>query len=650
MEYFGYAGQVLDIDLSSGVIKKDELDPELIKKYLGGMGINARLAYDLIKPGVDPLGPENVIIFGAGALAGTMTPSATRVSATTKFPVNGAVGVAGGCSFGSMLKWAGYDHVVIRGAADKPLYLQIFDDDVRLCDASHLWGKDIFEATEALRSELGGDISVTCIGQAGENLAKTSMAFIDSMANLGRGGLGAVMGSKKLKAIVVRGTKGIKIADVDALHQMFDTSVVSALSDPNRSRWINYSLLGVIDAWIKAGILVGDNRTAKPPVAETLAKYGRGAIDEIIETQPWGGLGCITSDKVVLTVKKGRFKGLTTTASSGLNAHFFAIPLGIPLDHAVKLHDLMNRYGLDEEDGAYILGLALTLYRDGVITAADTGMELKADVDVLAKAIEGMAYKRGFWGIMADGLPRIVKEIKGAEDYVRSASVKGLATPLDGRTNLGIECFGMLTQPRGGQSFALIRLPATAIPGVRTEQIKTIAATLQIPSSARDRIFTDNDWHIGRLTAWIENINSSYNSLGICYRFLISRLYQPVIAASYYKAVTGISLTPQEFTKIGERVWNLQKAANVREGFTRKDDEFPSSWLTEPIRSEEGDIYLQNYNKTKRIDQAEAKELLDGYYDERKWDTAKGIPTRATLTRLGLADVADDLEKRELLP
>lgn len=650
MEYYGYAGQVLDIDLSSGLIKKDALDPELVKKYLGGMGINARWAYDLIKPGVDPLGPENVIIIGAGALAGTMTPSATRVSATTKFPINGAVGVAGGCSFAPMLKWAGYDHIIIRGASDKPLYLQIFDEDVRLRDASHLWGKDIFEATESLRSELGGDISVICIGQAGENLANTSLALIDNMANLGRGGLGAVMGSKKLKAIVTRGTRGIKIADVDALHRMFDASVESALKDQSRSTWINYGLLGIIDSWIKAGILTKDNRSTKPPVAETLRKYGRSTIDEIAEIHPWGGLGCITSDKVVWKLKEGRFKGLTTTASSGMNPHFLAIPLGIPLDHAVKLHDLMNRYGLDEIDGSYILELAFALYRDGVITAKDMGMEFKADVDVLAKAIEGMAYKRGFWGIMADGIPRIIKEIKGAEDYVRSANVKGLATPLDGRTNLGVECFCMLTQPRGGQAFGLVRLPTTALPGMRTEQTKTIAATYQIPASAQARIFTDGDWHVGRLSAWIENINAGYNCLGICYRFLIGRLYQPVIAAAYYRAVTGISLTPQEFTRIGERVWNLQKAANVREGFTRKDDEIPSSWLTEPIRSEEGDIYLENYTRTKRIGQAEAKELLDGYYDERKWDIAKGIPTRATLTRLGLADVAEDLEKRDLLP
>jgi len=426
--------------------------------------------------------------------------------------------------------------------------------------------------------------------------------------------------------------------------------VVSALNDPNRSRWINYSLLGIVDGWIKAGVLIGDNRTAKLPVKETLAKYGRGAVEEVAEMHPWGGLGCITSDKVVLTLKKGRFKGLSTTASSGMNPHFFAIPLGIPIDHAIKLHDLMNRYGLDEEDGAYILELALALYRDGVITAADTGMELKADVDVFIKAIENMAYKRGFWGIMADGIPRIIKEIKGAEDYVRNANVKGLAIPLDGRTNLGVECFGMLTQPRGGQAFSLVRLPTTAVPGVRTGQVKTIAATYQIPASALDRIFTDDDWHVGRLTAWIENINSIYNCLGICYRFLIGRLYQPVIAASYYKAVTGITITPQEFTRIGERVWNLQKAANVREGFARKDDEIPASWLTEPIRSEEGDIYLHNYTKTKRIGKEEAKELLDGYYDERKWDIAKGIPTKATLTKLGLADVAEDLEKRGLLP
>lgn len=650
MEYFGYGGNILRVDLSTGSTDTEELAPDLIKKYMGGMGINTRLAYDLIKPEIDPLGPENFVIIGAGALSGTMTPSATRFSATTKFPVNGVVGNASGCSFGSMLKWTGYDHVVIGGVSDKPVYLQIFDDDVKICDASHLWGKDIYEATEALRDELGGDISVICIGQAGENLVRTSLALVDKMANVGRGGLAAVMGSKKLKAIVARGTRGIKIADAEALHKLFDASAVSALEDKNRNLWVNYGLVGILNNWIKAGIMTADLHTVKPPIAETIEKYGKDAFDEIIETHPWGGLGCITSDKITLKLKSGRFKGLVSTASSGINPLLLAIPLGIPMDHAVKLHDMMNRYGLDEMDAEYALEVALELYKDGIITKKDVGMELKPDIDVLSKAVEEMAYKRGFWGIMADGIPRMVEEISGVDKYVAAGNIKGLSCGVDSRMSLGVEGFGMLTQPRGGQTSTLVRSPSTVIPGTRLDTIKTIAATYQIPEAARNRIFTDDDWHVERMTVWVENLNTAYNCLGICYRFLIGRLYQPVIASAYYRAVTGITLTPQEVVKIGERVWNLQKAANVRVGFTRKDDGFPKPWLTESVKSEEGDIYLQDFYKTKRIDEEEAKNMFDGYYDERGWDIAKGIPTKDKLTKLGLGDVAQDLEKRGLLP
>ena len=212
--YYGYAGQILYVDLSTGSIRKEPLDLDMARKYIGGFGMNVRLAYDLIPLGADPLGPENAVIIGAGALGGTMAMGCSRIAAATKFPETGAIGCGNGSlSFAPRLKHAGYDHVVITGRSAKPVYLLITDDRVELCDAEGVWGKDLYDATDEIWERHGSEYSVIAIGQAGENLVKPSLTLIDKSATLGKGGLGAVMGSKGLKAVVVKGTGGIAVAD-----------------------------------------------------------------------------------------------------------------------------------------------------------------------------------------------------------------------------------------------------------------------------------------------------------------------------------------------------------------------------------------------------------------------------------------------------
>ncbi len=211
----GYAGSILHVDLTSNETKKEPLNSNIAEKFIGGFGLNAKLLYDSIEPGIDPLSPENAIVLGAGPLVGTIAPGATRIYAASKLPINNAMGWcgAGGMSFGIMLKNAGYDHIVIKGQAENPVYLKIFDDNVELCDASELWGMGTGETTDKLWNEFGRPLGVTSIGQGGEKLSRISMSFVDRASSLGRGGLGAVMGSKNLKAIITKGTKGISVSD-----------------------------------------------------------------------------------------------------------------------------------------------------------------------------------------------------------------------------------------------------------------------------------------------------------------------------------------------------------------------------------------------------------------------------------------------------
>ena len=240
MSTYGFAGKILYVDLTSGKTRTEPLDKDLIKKYIGGRGINHKLAHDLIPADTDPLSPENLIILGAGPFSGTVLPGCTELVATTKFPLNNAFATASGAGrFSLMLKTAGYDHVVISGKAKKPVYLKICDNDVELCDASDLWGKDSCDTTDELRKR-HEPCSIIPIGQAGENLVKASVTMIDKVGTLGSGGFPAVMGSKNLKAMVaVEGSHGIKIMDRKRFMKIVEGLLerMNTFESPTRLLW-----------------------------------------------------------------------------------------------------------------------------------------------------------------------------------------------------------------------------------------------------------------------------------------------------------------------------------------------------------------------------------------------------------------------------
>jgi len=235
----GYSGSILYVDLTTGTSHKEELDIELAKTFLGGFGINNRLAFDLIKPGIDPLSPRNPIIIGAGPFVGAF-PGATKIVGTTKL-CNGFVRTAIGGG-GAMLKYAGYDHLVLTGKAKSPVYLKIFDDDVDLCDANELWGRDVYESADLLWNKHGRECSSIVIGQAGERLIPIALTFIDKqIGSFGKGGLATIMGSKNLKAVVMRGTKGVKVAEKRKFAKIFDESIHLASTWEDRQAFLELS-------------------------------------------------------------------------------------------------------------------------------------------------------------------------------------------------------------------------------------------------------------------------------------------------------------------------------------------------------------------------------------------------------------------------
>ena len=322
---YGYAGNILHVDLTSGAIRKEPLSAELAKTFIGGLGINSKLAYELIKPGIDPLSPENVLIFGAGPLVGTLAPAGGRTDATGKSPLTGFLGVANaGNSVAAMLKYAGYDHLVISGRAQKPVYLKVFDEDIEICDASHLWGRDILETTDAIWAELG-NCWVNCIGPSGEKLVRYACIMGNKRSAHSRTGLGAVMGSKNLKAIAVRGTRGIAVADEKRFMNLVNGMLEAISKSPLVQPWRTLGFVMAFEGYSAMGYFTTKNASqGYPEMPQTFSQEEY--LQRIAKTS-YACLACPLGCKTVVGVKGGKYEGLTLQVSSlGAQVGYHSFP------------------------------------------------------------------------------------------------------------------------------------------------------------------------------------------------------------------------------------------------------------------------------------------------------------------------------------
>jgi aldehyde:ferredoxin oxidoreductase len=642
MEFKGYAGSVLYVNLSTGVITEEPLDPELVRRYVGGFGFTNKLAYDLIEPKVDPLSAENVVIIGSGALSGTLAPGSTKVMATTKLPINNAIGTPFGGGFSHLLKCAGYDYVVITGRAERPVYLKIIDDNISLMDASDVWGKDTFETTDLLRAKHGAGSSVIAIGQAGENLVRISFAMVDKFGTLGRGGLGAVLGSKNLKALVVNGSKGVHIADAEGFVETAGLVRKNMLRWPRRNEWLK---LGTGIGFMVLSKITGTGRNWAELLTEdkdqTTQLQELLNISESCQACPTCPLDC----RALLRLKEGEYAGLAAPHSALVHAMLWVDHYsGCDLNRAVKYFDLCNRYGLDFFSIRALVDFAIDLYKGGIISREDTdGQVLDWDATTALSLLEKICSREGLGNILADGLiPTSKKFGKLAEERV--VDFKGLEPFADPRPHLtGWELSGALN-PRG--SYVAPAWSPVYSPGRTPEQIARYCRKLLVPEEAIGKIcYSKTEFNLARLIKYAEDWYSAYSCLGICVRQPVMMSYDPQAAAQLYTSATGIDMEPDQLLKAGERAWNILKAANVREGFTREDDRFPDKFF-EPLKAGGEEIKLMNYNRTKELTRDDVEKMFDDYYDERGWDIVKGIPTKQKLEDLDLKDVAVDLEKK----
>lgn len=622
--------KVLFVDLSTGAIERKVIPETLRRQFLGGRGIDGYLVYSHVKPNVDPLGPDNVLSIGAGILVGTGMPAGSRTHICAKSPLTDMFGSANmGGEFSSEMRFAGYDHIVVTGMAKSPVYLWINDDEVEIRDASMLWGKNTWE-TEQLIHEMDGsqEAKVLCIGQAGENLVRYACVLSPLKNAGGRTGMGAVMGSKNLKAIVVRGTKGLPVYDpkrtldlrAEMTHRLLASKAMIACG--------TYGTMFVYSTSNAAGQIRVRNFELNQMV------NGRDLEPETFyENYSAGPVGCMSCPihcRHKYIVPLGEYKGTIAEGPDYTYLGAFGTEVDNPrLDVVLTAGHLANLYGLDVLEYGSMLSWAMELYEKGLITKKDTdGVALEwGDADVIMGMIEKVAKRQGFGDTLAEGPKRAIKRL-GEETAYYNINVKGLS--------------GLHSDERSVPSFALgIGVSSRGADHLRSRPALDL---LNLPKKVLEELYgfeVSNDYREyetkGKIIGWHEENYALADATGICKTvstFFTPHLFAFKDWARMVSEATGLRITEEEMKDIGRRIYTLERLFNIREGAGRKDDYLPDRFYEEPTP------IGQEINRGKVIDRGKYDMMLDEYYDYHGWDK-EGNPTPETLKKIGLEKVGD---------
>lgn len=629
-------GDILRVDLTSGTIKREPISRELKLNFIGGRGINSKILYDELKPGTDPLSPQNVLIFGTGPLSGTSSPASGRWTVTAKSPETGIHGDAnGGGHWAPQLKYTGIQHIVIHGKADKPVYLAIDDDEVEIRDASHLWGKDCWETEKIIRDEWRDPrVQVVTIGPAGENLVKFACILTWVTSAAGRTGMGAVMGSKNLKAIAVRGTKGLKIARPEQFRKAVLEANRLILTHPNYKTFAEFGTPGLGDALYDSGELTVFNHRQSQWEGNTVIGQGRSKQQLTKYTTAHRAcFGCPLGCKHHYEVKDGPYAG-TVGDGPEIPATGGMVFSGInEFTAGLRVTTLTNQWGIDTLTIPYLIAFAMDLYHRGIITKEDTdGIELEfGNHEALMEMMRKIVFREGFGNILAEGIASVAKKFGKEAEYL-AAQIKGLNMgSADYRTQPG-QGLSWVTSTRGADH--LRGYPTCETVGVMdAEVIKERFGTTELPP----RLSYEGK---AKLVVWQQHFNAVQDIINTC-RFtgewLMAQRLQPRHYAAILSAATGIDFSGDDLMKAGERTFNVEAAFNHREaGLTRSDDVLPKRFFEEPLPDGPWKGAVVDWDKFEK--------MKDDYYELRGWDVELGIPSRKKLEELGLKYIADELE------
>ena len=635
-EYGGYAGRILRVDLSKNETKVLPLDKELARNYLGGTGFCAKILYDETNQDTDPLGPENRLVVATGPLTGTLWPASGRLNFAAKSPLTRIWGESNaGGHFGAGLKFAGYDALIIQGSAKEPVYLWIDDESVEIRKASHLWGKMTDETDKILKEDIGDEkIQVAAIGPAGENLVRFS-SIVNTISRVAaRAGMGAVMGSKKLKAIAVRGSKDVVIHDSERFFELLENFLEKIKNDPFAMNITKYGTTQLVAAMNEIGRFPTKNfQTGVYPMAH---KIDGDTIVTNYKVKDRACFACPFACKNYITVKLGSYAGLSGEHPEYETINAFGSRVwNDDIELIFYVNSLCNKYGLDTISTGSAVAFAMELWEKGILTKDDTdGLDFSwGNKETITKMVHKIAKREGFGNVFADGIVEAAKRIgKGSEKY--AMHVKGLDIPAqDGRAQKSM-AIAHAASVRGADHLR----HCTFYDEMGFENAIAKKFGKQYLPEMADRLEVK---YKGIMAKETEDFAVFVNALPLC---VSGGSYWPPIlwfedVLNIYNAVTGINTSLREFRMIAERVVNLKRAYNIRLCLSRKDDTLPERFLKEPAPDGPCKGHI-----------VDIETLIDEYYKERGWDLKTGLIPRKKLEELGLKEVADELQRIGKLP
>lgn len=588
--------KIIKIDLNN---KKVEIEDaaDLHRDFIGGLGVNTKLLFDLTPPGVDPLGPDNNLIFGAGAFVGTLLPTAARTELTAKSPLSNRFGTSNsGGLWGAALKFAGYSHIVLTGKSPRPVYIVIDNEQISIEDAAHLWGLDTSETVNRIKQDKGRDYQIASIGPAGEKLVRFASVQNNLHGSWGRTGMGAVMGSKNVKAIAVRGTGEVRVADRREFAKIMSEAFKKVIGHESYGYTKRYGSVVVADPYNRIGALPGHNFTSGY-FDDWVETRGRGVFEEKYKEKDLACFSCPIACTHWTKVKGGKYKGYE---NKGLEVSFlleFGAKLGIKEDAEIlKCAEICNLYGMDVISASGVIAFAIEANRNGLLGEASREVPVEwGDYPGIVSLLEKIGQRKGIGNLLAEGIKIASSNIKGSERY--AMHIKGVEMPVrDPRGKWDVWMLGYLTNTRCGDHLRT-RSPVDNLLGsVRNYFEEDIAVSedtlnnLDMPESLKKEIFGDPPFKVDipRMAVYSEDLITIINSAGLCIRPPVHRGLGPAFYARALAAVDGNNYTEQDVMKAAADIWRLQHQFNVREGEIIEEYVFPDRFYEESIPVKSG--------------------------------------------------------------
>jgi len=664
---YGYTGKVLWADLSTGKIWDEELDEQIYRDYIGGYGIGAKMIYDRQPANTDPLGADAILGFTTGLLTGTGAPFTGRYMVVGKSPLTGTWGDSNsGGYFAPMLKRTGYDAVFFKGISEKPVMLVVNEDKAELVDASFVWGKDSYETEDLIHEKLGDKkYQIACIGPAGEKCSLISCIINDKGRAAGRSGLGAVMGSKRLKAIAVLGNKKTEMADADLFAKLRKGYLQKFKKKPPFKDKASVDNLKVMGKLVRSFFPL---LFATPPATykEIITRYGTAGLTAFSAesgdspVKNWGGSGYhdfpmntmsskLGGEDVIKYQQKKYFCATCPLGCGGIIkveggkyaleeghkpeyetlASFGSMCLNDDLESIIAANEICNRTGIDTISAGATIAFAIECYENGIISDDDTdGIKLTwGNADAIVEMTEKLAARSGFGDVLADGVKRAAEKIgKGSEKFAIHAG--GQELPMH--------------DPRFDPSFGTA-YEVEPTPGRHTISSDTYVMLMELHKVFKQippvkQVSKKKSKYNYDKTGEFQSINSRYvqvsNSAGVCIFALMVGEYP---LREWMNAATGWNLSTDDVLKIGERILTLRHSFNVREGIKPADTR---------IRNRAGGYPALEKGPLKNIT-LDLDKMAKRYYEQLKWDYETGVPDKERLEALGLTDVAKDLHGEE---